>query len=43
MLLFGKVFVKSCGRGNSSILLDYLFEDDEDIVIFDKVSKEYSI
>ena len=41
MLSFGKAPAKSCGRGNSSTLPDYLPEDDEDTVISDKVSKEY--
>lgn len=38
MLSFGKAPAKSCGRGNSSTLPDYLPEDDEDTVISDKVS-----
>lgn len=41
MLSFGKAPAKSCGRGNSSTLPDYLPEDDEDTVVSDKVSKEY--
>lgn len=36
MLSFGKAPAKSCGRGNSSTLPDYLPEDDEDTVISDK-------
>lgn len=39
MLFFGVVFVSSCGRGNSSVLLDYFLEEDDNVVIFDKVSK----
>lgn len=38
MLSFGAAPVSSCGKGNTSTLPDYLPEDDEDVVISDKVS-----
>ena len=39
MLSFGAAPASSCGRGNSSALPDYLPEEDDSVVISDKVSK----
>ena len=38
MLSFGTAPASSCGKGNSSKLPDYLPEEDDDVVISDKVS-----
>ena len=40
MLSFGAAPASSCGRGNSSALPDYLPEEDDNVVISDKVSNE---
>ena len=42
MLSFGAAPASSCGRGNSSTLPDYLPEDDEDVVISDKVCRTHA-
>jgi len=41
MLSFGAAPASSCGRGNSSALPDYLPEEDDNVVISDKVSKRH--
>ena len=41
MLSFGAAPASSCGRGNSSALPDYLPEEDDSVVISDKVSKRH--
>ena len=41
MLSFGAAPVSSCGKGNSSALPDYLPEEDDNVVISDKVSKRH--
>ena len=43
MLSFGAAPASSCGKGNSSKLPDYLPEEDDDVVISDKVSMWESI
>lgn len=43
MLSFGAAPASSCGRGNSSALPDYLPEEDDNVVISDKVSKRQKI
>lgn len=39
MLSFGAAPASSCGKGNSSALPDYLPEDEDDVVVSDKVSR----
>lgn len=41
MLSFGAAPASGCGRGNSSALPDYLPEEDDNVVISDKVSKRH--
>ena len=43
MLSFGAAPGSSCGRGNSSTLPDYLPEEDENVVISDKVRQSVGI
>ena len=41
MLSFGAAPASGCGRGNSSALPDYLPEEDDNVVISDKVGKRH--
>lgn len=41
MLSFGAAPASICGKGNSSALPDYLPEEDDNVVISDKVSKRH--